>query len=158
MGLRIYVGLLLLTPKSCVCHLTVKTVPSCPGFVCMLHPTTSLIAGSAEHSPPLQLKTSHGGFLRFKERTLFNSVMRSNNCKTNCYNILYLNYGHNVTFNCDYALTWFNNILPSICNCKTELVSNHLKAFKLQIVVQAPMNATTSSNYYSGLLDQRPSI
>ena len=138
--------------------MTLKTTPSCPGLIPKLQSAISLIAGSAEHSPPLQLKTSHCGFLRFKERTLFNSVMRSNNCKTNCYNILYLNYGHNVTFNCDYALTWFNNILPSICNCKTELVSNHLKAFELQIVVQAPMSAITSSNNYSGLPDQRPSI
>ena len=37
--------------------------------------------------------------------------------------------------------------------------SNHLKAFKLQMVVQAPMSATASSNYYyMGPLDQRPSI
>ena len=50
------------------------------------------------------------------------------------------------------------SILPYICNCKKEFVSNHLKAFKLQIFVQAPISATTSSNYYLGLLDQRPSI
>ena len=37
-------------------------------------------------------------------------------------------------------------------------VCNHLEAFKLQMVVQAPRSATISSNYYLGLLDQRPSI
>ena len=48
-------------------------------------------------------------------------------------------------------------ILPYIYNCKTGFVSNRLKAFKLQMVVQAPMSATASSNYYLGPLDQRPS-
>ena len=33
-----------------------------------------------------------------------------------------------------------------------------MKAFKLQMVVQAPMSATASSKYYLGPLDQRPSI
>ena len=47
---------------------------------------------------------------------------------------------------------------PGICNCITGFVSNHLKAFKLQVVVQAPASATTSSNHYLGPLDQRPSI
>ena len=60
--------------KSWVCCLTFKTVPSCPGLIPTLHSTISLIAGSAEHSPPHQLKTSHGGFLHFKKRTWnFNS-------------------------------------------------------------------------------------
>ena len=49
-------------------------------------------------------------------------------------------------------------ILPYICNCKTGFVSNRLKAFKLQMVVQAPTSATASSNYYLGPLNQRPSI
>ena len=35
-------------------------------------------------------------------------------------------------------------------------VCNHLEAFKLQMVVQAPMSATNSSNYYLGPLDQGP--
>ena len=35
---------------------------------------------------------------------------------------------------------------------------NYLKAFKLQKVVQAPMSATASFNYYLGPLNQRPSI
>ena len=47
---------------------------------------------------------------------------------------------------------------PCICNCVTAFVSNHLKAFKLQMIVQAPTSATASSNYYLGPQDQRPSI
>ena len=47
-------------------------------------------------------------------------------------------------------------ILPYICNCKMRFVSNSLEAFKLQMVVQAPMSATTSSNYYLGALDRDP--
>ena len=47
---------------------------------------------------------------------------------------------------------------PCICNCITGFFSNHLKAFKLQMVVQAPTSATTSSKYYLEPLDQRPSI
>ena len=47
---------------------------------------------------------------------------------------------------------------PCICNCVTGFVSNPLKAFQLQMVVQAPRSATDSSNYYLGPLDQRPSI
>ena len=49
-------------------------------------------------------------------------------------------------------------ILPYICNCIMGFVCNHLETFKLQMVVQAPMSATTSSNYYLGPQDQRPSI
>ena len=134
--------------RSWVWHLNLKTTPSCPGLIPTPHSTIDLIAGSAEHSPP-QLKTSHGGFLRFKERTFFNSVMTSNNSKMN-----WCNYGHNVTFNFDWVLTWLNDI----CNCKTGFVSNCLKAFKLQMVAQAPMSATASSNSYLGPLNQRPSI
>ena len=37
-------------------------------------------------------------------------------------------------------------------------VSNYLNAFKLQMVVQAPMNATTSSNFLLGPQDQKPLI
>ena len=48
-------------------------------------------------------------------------------------------------------------ILPYVCNCIMGF-SNRLKAFKLQMVVQAPTRAITSSNYYLGPLDQRPSI
>ena len=36
-------------------------------------------------------------------------------------------------------------ILTYICNCKTGFVSNRLKAFKLQMVVQAPTVVATRS-------------
>ena len=49
-------------------------------------------------------------------------------------------------------------ILPYICNYKTGCISNHLKAFKLQMVVQASMNTTTSSNYLLGPKDLKHSI
>ena len=49
-------------------------------------------------------------------------------------------------------------ILPYICNCVIGFVSSHMKAFKLQMVVQVPMSTTASSKYYLGPLDQRPSI
>ena len=35
-------------------------------------------------------------------------LMISNDPKMDWYNILYLNYEHNVTFNFDYVLIWFN--------------------------------------------------
>ena len=47
---------------------------------------------------------------------------------------------------------------PCICNCVIGFVSCHMKAFKLQMVVEAPTSATASSNYYLGPRDQRPSI
>ena len=50
----------------------------------------------------------------------------------------------------------FSLFVPCICNCVTGFVSNRFKAFKLQMVVQAPRSPTTSSNYYLGSLDQRP--
>jgi len=49
-------------------------------------------------------------------------------------------------------------ILPYIWNCVIGFVSSRMKVFKLQMVVQAPTNATASSNYYLGPLDQRPLI
>ena len=49
-------------------------------------------------------------------------------------------------------------ILPYICNCMIWFVSYHLKTFKLEVDVQAPTNATASSNYYLGTLDQRHSV
>ena len=36
-------------------------------------------------------------------------LMTSNNPKMNCCNTLYLNYGHNVTFNSDHTLSLFND-------------------------------------------------
>ena len=47
---------------------------------------------------------------------------------------------------------------PCICNCVIGFVSSLMKAFKLQMVVQAPTSATASSNYYLGPLGQRPSM
>ena len=102
-------GLLLLTPKILSLPLTLKTTPSCSGLIPMLHSTICLIAGSAEQFPPHHLKTSHGVFLYFKERTFFNSLITSKKPKMDWYNILYLNYGDNVAFNFDYTLPWFND-------------------------------------------------
>ena len=42
---------------------------------------------------------------------------------------------------------------PCICNCVIEFVSSCMKAFKLQMIVQVPMNATASSNYYLWIRD-----
>ena len=36
-------------------------------------------------------------------------LMTSNNPKMDWCNTLYFNYGHNVTFNFDYTLSWFND-------------------------------------------------
>ena len=47
---------------------------------------------------------------------------------------------------------------PCICNCVAGFVSSRMKAFKLQMAVQAPTIATTSFNYYLRPLDQRPSM
>ena len=75
------------------------------------------------------------------------NVMTSNNPKMDC-NTLYLNYGHNVTFNfANFSVLLFS---PCICNCVAGFISSHMEAFKLQMVVQAPMSATASSNYYLG--------
>ena len=59
------------------------------------------------------------------------------------------------------SFPWWKNILiitilivlcllfaPCICNCVIGFVSTCLKAFKLQMVVQAPTSATDSSKYY----------
>ena len=73
MGLIIYVGLLLLTPKV----LSLLFDPQDNAFLSWAHSYTafhSLIPGSVEHSPLHQVKVSHGGFLHFKEKSFFNSV------------------------------------------------------------------------------------
>ena len=108
---------------------------SCTGLIPMLYSTIDIIGGSAECSLSHKLKASHGGYLHFKENIFFNSVMTFNNPKMDWYNILYLNYGNNVTFNYDYVLTLFNDYFANICNCVTGFVSNRLKAFMLQIAV-----------------------
>ena len=43
---------------------------------------------------------------------------------------------------------------PCICNCIMGFISNHLKAFSLQMVVQIPTSVTGSSNHCLGPLDQ----
>ena len=74
MSLRIYVGLLLLTPKV----LSLPFDPQDNAFLSWAPSYTAfhnhIIAGSAEYSISSSLKTSHGGFLHFKEKTFFNSV------------------------------------------------------------------------------------
>ena len=47
---------------------------------------------------------------------------------------------------------------PCICDSVDGFVSKHLKAFKLQMVVQAPTSAIATNNCYLGPLDQRTSI
>ena len=126
------------------------------------------VAQLSAFQPPHQLKASHGGFLPFKEKTFFNSenIFRKNNIWC-----LFLIWWHltvlrwtDVTMDILWPLilTMFllglMPILPCICNCIMGFVSSHLKAFQLQMVVQAPMSATTSSNYYLGPLHQRTSI
>ena len=111
--------------------------------------------------PPHPLKALHGGFLCFKERTFFSSA----NTFTNNNHVwhLFLIWWHltilrwtGITYctltmdimwlNFDYVLTWFN-ILPYICNCITGLVSNCLKAFKLQMAVQAPFVRVPTASF-----------
>ena len=100
--------------KSWVCHLILKTMPSCPGLTPMLHSTISLTAGSVEHSPLHQWKVSHSGHFHFKEMTFSKSAntFNNNNHMWCLFFIwwhltilkwigvtLYLNCGHNVTLN-----------------------------------------------------------
>ena len=47
---------------------------------------------------------------------------------------------------------------PCICNCITGFVSNHMKAFKLQMIAQTCATAVASCNYYLGPLDQKSSV
>ena len=145
--------------KSWVCHLILKTIPSCPGLTSILHSTIGLNAGSVDHSLLHPWKASHGGHLHFKERTFSKSANTFNN-RMWC---LFLNWWHLTTLRwagVTMDLMWLfilMTILPYICNCIMGF-SNRLKAFNLQMVVQAPMSATASSNYYLGPLGQRPSI
>ena len=144
---------------------------SCPGLTSTLHSTISLTAGSVERSPLHQWKVSSwGGHLHFKEKTFPKSANTFDNNHMWC---LFLNWWHLITLKwtgatlCILAmnimwlfiliLTWFNDYFALVCNCIMGF-SNHLKAFNLQMVVQAPTSATTSSKYYVGPLDQRPSI
>ena len=151
--------------KYWVCHLILKTMPSCPRLTPMQHFTISLTARSVEHSPLHQWKTSCGGHLHFKEKTFSKSANTFDNNRMWC---LFLNWWHlttlrwtDVTMDIIWLLililTCFNDYSPlhlELCR----FVSSRMKAFELQMVVQAPMSATASSNYYLWPLDQRPSI
>ena len=90
MGLIIYVSLLMLTPKPWVCHLILKTMPSCPGLTPTLHSTIRLTAGSVDHSLLHLWKASHGGHLHFKKRIFSKSANTFNN-RMRC---LFLNWWH----------------------------------------------------------------
>ena len=74
--------------KYWVCHLILKTMPSCPGLTPMQHFTISLTAGSVEHSPLHQWKASCGGHLHFKEKTFSKSANTFDNNRMWC---LFLN-------------------------------------------------------------------
>ena len=172
-SLTSYTGLLLLTPKV----LSPLFDPQDNAFLFWAHSYATLhnwsncwVCGTLPSSiegftwcvSPLQGKDfpQLGQYLHQQQlyvMPLFN-LMTSNNPKMDWYNTLYLNYGHNVTFNFGYVLTGLMTILAYIYNCKMGFVFNHLKAFRLQMMVQAPMSATTFSNCYLGPLDQRPSI
>ena len=79
--------------KSWVCHLILKTMPSCPGLTLMLHFIISLTARSVAHSPLHQWKVSRGGHLHFKEKTFSKPANTFNNRMW----YLFLNWCHLTT-------------------------------------------------------------
>ena len=148
-------------------------MPSCPGLTPMLHSTIGLTAGSVEHSLLHRWKVSHGWHLHFKERT-FSKSSNTFDFDNNRMWWFFLIWWHlmilkrtgatlcTLTMDIMWLLTLlivlFLLFAPCICNFVTEFVSSCMKAFKLQMVAQAPATAAASSNYYLGPLDQRPSI
>ena len=158
--------------KSWVCRLTLKTTPSCPGLIVMLHSMIGLTAGSAERSPLQQWKASLAGLFHFRERTVSKSANTFDN--SNHMWCLFLIWWHLTTLKwtgptiCSLTvdIIWVLTLLivlfllfaPCICNCVTGFVSSCMKDFKLQMVAQTPETVAASSNYYLGSLDQRPSI
>ena len=241
MGLIIYVSLLLLTPEI----LSLSSDPQDNAFLSWAHSyaafhnqsncwvcgalPSSSVEGFLWWTSPLQGKDflQVCEYLQQKSHVMMPlRLMTSNNPRMDWCNTLYLNYGHNLTFNFDYTLSQFNDYFashktnrsrsdvflpdfyqiwdeviwltpekgclistalicwnkqthppklasnlitiilivlfllfaPCVCNCVTGFVSSRMKAFKLQMVVQAPMTATSSSKYYLGPLDQRPSL
>ena len=80
-----------------------QRLPVLPSFPCHIPQSTELL-GLQSTLPTHQLKSSHGGFLHFKEETFFHSVITFSNPKRDWCNTLCLNYGHNVTFNFDFNL------------------------------------------------------
>ena len=157
-GLIIDVGLLLLTPKV----LSLLFDPQDNDFLSWVH------SYAAFHKwinfwVCSALPTSSGGCLHFRERTFSNSETTfTNNNHTWC---LFLMWWHLTILKWTVTLCtltmdimWLLTVLiflfllfsPCICNCVAGFISSHMEAFKLQMVVQAPMSATASSNYYLG--------
>ena len=148
-----------------------KTMPSYAGLTPRLSSTIGLTAGSVEHSPLQQWKSSHGGHLHFKEKTFSKSVNTFDNNHTWClfliwWHLTILNWIGATLCTLTMDIMWLSTLLmvlfflfsPCICNCVTGFISSHMKAFKLQMVAQTPATAAASSNYYLGPLDQRHSI
>ena len=172
MGLIIYMSLFLLSPKT----LCLPFDPQDNAFLSWAHfyahSTICLTPGSVEHSTLHQRKTSRGAHLHFRENTFSKFVTTFNNhnhmwCLLLIWwhlTILKLAGATICTLNMD--IMWLLTLLivlfllfaPCICNCVAGFVSSHMKSFKLQMVAQTPMTAATSSNYYLGPREQRPSI
>ena len=119
---------------ACFCWLQKSCLPSdpkdnafLPGLFPTLHSTIGLIAGSADHTPtpaPINWRFNMVGFSISRKGLSSNlqkpspiicdwwqsyvtpllDLMTSNNPKMD-----WCNYGHNITFNFDYVLTWFND-------------------------------------------------
>ena len=137
MGLIVYMGLLLLTPNSWVCHLSLilkafLSWPHCSTafhnqsdcWVCGAHPSSS--EGFPSWPFPLQGQDFLHVCNLHKQlyvMPLFN-LMTSNNPKMDWWYSFYLNYGHNVTFNLDYTLSWFNDYFAT--HKKTDLMVFYL--------------------------------
>ena len=156
---------------SWVCRLILKTMPSCPGLTPTLHSTIGLTAGSVEHSPLHQWKASRGGLLHFKKKSFSRSVNTFDSHHMRClffiwWHLTIQRWTDATLCTLTMDITWLLTLLivllllfaPCICNCITGFVSSRMKAFKLQMVVQTPGAAATSSNYYLGPLDQISSI
>ncbi|CAI9180442.1 unnamed protein product [Rangifer tarandus platyrhynchus] len=149
-------------------------MPSRPGLILTLHSTIGLIPGSLEHSPLHQLKASHGRFLHLKEKTFFNSVTYISDMSSNVTQFTkHMDKMIQAMDSPEASVTllwemltsspWRKTILiiiipivlfllfaPCICNCLTGFLSNCLKAFKLQMVVQAPMSARLLQLLFGG--------
>ena len=172
MGLIIYVSLLLLSPKI----LSLPFDPQDNAFLSRAHSyahsTICLSPGSKECSPLHQWKTSCGTHLHFRESTFskFVTTFDNNNhiwCLLLIWWHLTILQGSGATIcTLHMDIVWHLTLLivlflpfaPCICNCGAGFVSSHMKAFKLQMVVQTLATGATSFSYYLGPLDQRPSI
>ena len=166
-GLIIYVGLLLLTPKV----LSLLFDPQDNDFLSWAH-SYAAFHNWINWRVCSALSTSSGGCLRFRERTFPNSdTTFTNNSHTWC---LFLMWWHLTILKWTVAtlctltmeIMWLLTLLivlfflfaPCICNCVTGFVSSCMKAFKLQMIAQTPETVAASSNYYLVSLDQRAPI